>query len=361
MHARTIVAIARKDFLDAVRNARLLVIILMPIGFSLLYGFIFASSGDITQVTIVVYDPGHSQLVEDLAQPENIHIVRVASPGEIEEVMRAETAIGGLVIPADYDGALREGRQPALRVLVNGSLGGRARTLPRMVEGTLRAMLGHDPPARIEIRALNPRPEPEREFDFQRFMLIIWLMMTLTMIGVMIPPTLLVEEKEKKTLATLLVTPASYADVVAAKAIIGFIYVALVALVILAMNQGLRSDIPLTVLVISLSSLFVVELGLCMGALFNSVMSLNTWNFVVMLPLMMPGILVPVISAGVFRLGAVEMVIRLIPTYYTARAMQEVFDGTATPGSIAGDVVVLLAGIAITFAAAIVLLRRRES
>ena len=69
MHARIVAAIARKDLIDALRNARLLVIILMPIGFSLLYGFIFASSGDITQVNVAVYDPGGSQLVDQLDQP----------------------------------------------------------------------------------------------------------------------------------------------------------------------------------------------------------------------------------------------------------------------------------------------------
>jgi ABC-2 type transport system permease protein len=191
-------------------------------------------------------------------------------------------------------------------------------------------------------------------------LLVLWLMMSLTMTGITIPPGLLVEEKEKRTIRALLVTPASYADVIAAKALVGLVYVMLGAWFILWLNQGFTGEVALTSVVILLTALFMVEIGLCLGALFNDLSTLQTWSFAVLLPFMLPGMLVPLSAAGVFSLGPVDLVLRLLPTYYTVTAIQPALNGTATLARLADDLAIIGLGIVVAFGLAVALLRRRE-
>jgi ABC-2 type transport system permease protein len=184
----------------------------------------------------------------------------------------------------------------------------------------------------------------------------MWLVLALAGTGAFVVPTLLAEEKEKHTLAAVLVSPASYVDVVAAKAIVGLIYALLIAFILLALNGGLVGNLPLLFTAILLSSLLVVEIGLLMGGLFENVAQVNTWSTFVLLPLMLPGMLSEVFPSFP---GVMEVVLRLIPTYYTVDAVRLALAGQATWANVWLDLAVL-GGCSVALFAAVVWSLKRE-
>ena len=233
MSFRATWAIAKKDLLDALRTLRLLIFILLPIGASLFYRTIFASAGDLATARLVIYDTSGSRLPQVLAQapPKVGHIegVRVIIVGSLEELRRVVVearAVGGIALPSGYDAALIAGQRPTIRLFVNGQLEVSSTQLIRMIEPALRALAGRQPPARIETLIANAdsKDVPQPDFDIQRFLLIMFLTVGLTMTAIMIPSSMLVEEKEQRTLGAVLVAQASYADFVAGKGLAGLVY-----------------------------------------------------------------------------------------------------------------------------------------
>ena len=92
------------------------------------------------------------------------------------------------------------------------------------------------------------------------------MIFALLIAGVLLTGTSLVEEKERKTLSAILVTPVKLSEVVAAKAILGLVLSLLMGFIILAMNSALGSS-PLALLVaLVVAGLMCVEVGLLYGA-----------------------------------------------------------------------------------------------
>lgn len=362
MNLRSTWAIARKDLLDVLQTLRLLIFILMPIGFSLFYRAVFASAGDVTVARLVIYDAGRSRLPQVLAQRENVRVIAVNSLEELQRVVIGARAVGGVVLPSGYDTALTAGKRPAIQLFANGQLGVGSPKLIHMVEPALRAVAGQQLPARIETLTANTdsKDTPRPGFDLQRFLLIMFLIVGSTMTAVMIPASMLVEEKEQHTLKAVLSVPVSYADLLAGKGITGLTCALLSCAIILALNGGLERNVGLTSLVLLLTSLFLVEIGLLLGSLFNSLATLNMWSFVALVPLTLPAVVVPAANLGLLHMGAGAWVLRAIPTYYAVDGVLRTVSGAVSLRAVGIDLLVLSASALVFFAANVALLRRRE-
>jgi ABC-type Na+ efflux pump permease subunit len=358
MSLRATWAIAQKDVLEALRTLRLLVFILLPIGFSVFYRAILASAGDITTARVAIYDAGRSRLPQMLAQTEGVRVIIVGSLEELERVVIGARAVGGIALPPGYDAALIADERPSLRLWVNGQLDVHVTQFIHLIEPALRALAGHHPPARIETLTV-PGSDPI-SFDIERFLLIMFLTVELTMTAIMVPASMLVEEKTQGTLKAVLTAPASYADFVAGKGIAGLIYALLCGGIVLALNGGLSGNVGLTGVVLLLTSIFLVGVGLLLGVLFDSLAALNTWSFVALLPLTLPGVVVPATNLGLLNLGAAEWVLRVIPTYYTVDAMLYTVSGVVSARAVSIDVLVLSVSAFLLFAVTVTILRRRE-
>jgi ABC-2 type transport system permease protein len=361
MSFRATWALAKKDLLDALRTLRLLIFILLPIGFSLFYRAIFTSAGDVTAARVVIYDADKSRLTQVLAQAEGVRVIVVGSLEELRRVVVEARAVGGIVLPPGHDAALIAGKRPAIQLFVNGQLGVNSPQFIYMIEPALRTLAGQQLPARIEtlIADASAQDVPRPGFDLERFLLIMFLTVGSTMTAIMVPASMLVEEKEQHTLRAVLTTPTLYTDFVAGKGIAGLVYALLSGLVILALNGGLSGSVGLTILVLLLTSFFLVEIGLLLGALFDSLAALNTWSFAILLPLTLPGVLVPATSLGLLDLGVANWVLSAIPTYYAVDAIQRTVSG-AVSIAVGVDLLVLVTSALLLFAVTVMLLRRRE-
>jgi ABC-2 type transport system permease protein len=359
---RVLWAIAKKDLLEALKTLRLLIFVLLPLGFSLFYRIVFSSAGDVTIPRVVIFDAGASRLPQVLVQMADVRVVMVGSVGELERVVLGAGAVGGLALPPGYDAALAAGKRPALRLFVNGQLGVNATQLIHLIEPSLRALAGQRSPAHVETLALDADSHGKLRprFDLDGFLLVMFLTTGLAMTAAMVPASMLVEEKERRTLVVIETSPASYADLIAGKGIAGSAFALLSGGLILALNGGLRGQIGLTLLVLLFSALFFVGVGLLLGAAFESSATLNAWSLAVLLPLTLPGVLVPASDLGLLNLGAAAWVVRVVPTYYLVDAVQWAVNGAADLSTIGADLAVLAISCFALMGLAVVWLRRRE-
>jgi len=104
----------------------------------------------------------------------------------------------------------------------------------------------------------------------------LWLLMTaitpvivILMMGIQLVPTLLFEEKQTKTMAALLVSPASISQVVVGKALVGFFYVMVAASVVFAINWVGVVHWEMVLLFVLGTGIFSVGVGLVLGSFFE--------------------------------------------------------------------------------------------
>ncbi|HKR61833.1 MAG TPA: ABC transporter permease, partial [Pyrinomonadaceae bacterium] len=165
------------------------------------------------------------------------------------------------------------------------------------------------------------------------------------MTGALVVPLLLVEEKEKRTLDFLLTSPASLREIITAKAVTGVVYSLLIAAVLLGINYKLVGNWPLTVLTVVFGLVLVVVIGVLMGSLFQNTMQVNTWAGLVVLVIMAPSF--PSLGSG-----ALDTVMRFVPTYYFNEALKLSLAGISS-ARIWGHMAIMLACTVLAFFAAI--------
>jgi len=90
------------------------------------------------------------------------------------------------------------------------------------------------------------------------------------LVGTSLMPGLLIEEKEKKTLRMLMVSSASWGDIIAGKLIVGVGYQLVLAAVVLAVTHGYVGQVPLVLLFALLGSSLSLVLGLLFGSLLKT-------------------------------------------------------------------------------------------
>ncbi len=358
MKWRVVFSIAQKDIVDAVKNLYILFSLILPVGMSLLLGIIMPSEQEIQNMPVVVYDPENSRLVAALGKLPGVEIIKTDSA----EVVPAEVdtqGVGGFAVPAGFDAAISAGQHPDLTVYLNNKRGGGQRSAFEALMHEQVWQLAGDPPVNIVYRGLYPvatNSEPSlSNFNLGQYLLGMFIIIGLSMAGVFVVPILLVEEKEKHTLEALLISPASTAEVIAGKAIVGIFYCLVEAAVLIVLSKGWVGNWPYTMVALFLGSLLVVGLGLFMGSLFRTTHQVNTWASILMLALMMPSWLtilgLPPVLATLFK---------LIPTYYLSNIMNMAFMGQATFSKVWLDLTILT-GCIIAVYASVVFVLRKES
>ena len=319
MNARVVAAIARKDIVDAIRNRYLLFALLTPLMVAILLRMLQPGINSLTTVTLVVHDPGNSQMISELRAAPRMKLIEATSADAVAAEVEKNDATGGITLPATFDADIAAGKQPQLTIYLNQSKGAiQQAALRQLVERQVMSLRKQPPPVTavwIDVGKAEDR-RGVGVFNLDQIMLPLLLLLVFAMAGALVVPLLLVEEKEKHTLDFLLTSPASQAEIITGKALTGVVYSSLIAGVLLVLNQRLIGNWPLTLLTVFLGLLLVVGVGLLMGALFKNSMQVNTWASGVLLLLMAPSF--P--SMGLP--SAVETAGRLVPTHYFVEALR---------------------------------------
>lgn len=352
MNTRAILQIGRKDTIDAVRNLYILFGLLLPIGLSLFLGFVFPAEGEMPKLTIAVYNPGGSRLIAGLRDLPQVILQEFTSKQLLLENVK-KNSVGGLVVPVGFDGAVGAGQKPELDVYINRRRGGgEIAAFQQLINQQVWSLVDQKAPAQIVWTDVSPSTGFQGGFRFQRLMLGILLVMALGMTGVFMVPTLLVEEKEKHTLDSLLISPAGPKEIAAGKALTGMVYSLLCAGILIFMNRGWEGNWLITLITVLLGSTLVVLIGLLMGSLFQNTHQVNTWSTLILLILIAPS------WVGRRAGNLIGCTSSLIPTYYMIHALGLSLAGKATITLVWGDLAILAGSVVVIFIAVVWALKR---
>jgi ABC-2 type transport system permease protein len=356
MNFNIISAITRKDLIDAIRHRYLLTALVTPLFVAMLFRLMLPSMDGGKFLTLVVHDAGSSGLVAMLRETPRVDVVQTASADATAREIETRKAIGGVVIPANFDADMTAGKQPELTVYVNHEKTPFEQAAFRqLLDRMVRAFSKQPEPARLVWVDIgkDANDQPTARISLDQILLPLLLILTFGMTGAFIVPLLIVEEKEKRTLDFLLSSPASLKEILAGKALTGMGYTLLIAGLLLGLNRASVRNWPLTFLTVVVGLLFVVAVGLVVGSLLKNTMQVNTWASIVLMVLLAPSF--P--SIGISKWF--DTVMRFIPTYYLSEALKLSMAGTVS-SKLWTHLAVLLGCTIVVFFMAVWALKRRS-
>ena len=355
MNPTIVSAITQKDVVDAIRHRYLLTALITPLFVAVLFRVLLPNISSGNLLTIVVHDPGASGLVAQLRKTPQISVVDAPSADTTATEVEQRKAVGGLVVPANFDADLAASKQPGLTVYLNNKKSSfEEMAFRRLLDQSVRSLVKHPEPARLVWVDIDKEAANQtRGLSLDQILLPLLLILTFGMTGAFVVPLLLVEEKEKRTLDFLLSSPANLKEIIAGKALTGVVYTLLISGLLLVINRQFVRNWPLTFLTVVLGLVFVVGVGLLLGSILSNTMQVNTWASFVLIILLAPSF--PSIGITAY----VDRAMRLVPTYYLSEALKLSIAGTVS-AQLWIHLAVLLGCTLVVFAAAAWVLNRRN-
>jgi len=349
MNIRRVYVLLGKEIRYSSKNFIFVFAIVIPIVLSLVVTLLFGSlfSG---KPKLGINDQGDSELAAMLTNTEALLSKEYSSDDELRAAVERGAVDFGLVIPQQFDTSLKSGDEAQLSGYMWGEslLRNRAAIATSLVV-LVREMVGQEVPVEIISTSLGEGediPWEKRIFPFIVFMAII-------LGGTMVPATSLVEEKQKRTLKALVITPTTLGDVFTSKGLFGFLVTILVAVLILFLNRAFGNQPYLLVGVLALSALMAAAFGVLLGAFIKDINTL----FAVIKGM---GLL---LYAPVFIYlfpGIPEWIGKLFPTYYMIGPIIDISQKDATWSQVAQDVYVLM-GLILLLVVLLTFVSRHES
>lgn len=372
MHPRIIRAIARKDALDLLLNKQSLFMLLMPIFLAFFFLGLSWLIGRNSATQILVFNPDHAAGAVGVEQVfkgaiSDVRLTYANSPEEVtaafgpDGAKKSSSYALGLIVPANFEADVQQGQQPELKLYVNGDTIStqQRQALEGLLTNYSRAVVSQAP-VTITTATINP-PKPGSGLgDFIGSFYAMAALVSSFMIGMAVMPGLLIEEKEKKTLRMLMVSPASWSDVIAAKLLVAFGYQVLLALIALAITRGYTGQIPLLVLFALLGACFSVAVGALLGGLFKTQGAASAFSgvgsFLYLIPMFFVG------SFGaMFGSGAIAQVVKVLPTYWLADGIAKAIGNQSSLSTVILDAGIVLGSTVLFFLLAVWSLRRQAS
>jgi ABC-2 type transport system permease protein len=366
-HLRSVAAIARKDTLDLWRNKATLGGLLYPILMALLFLLISRLVGGST-TDFLVYNPGGSGVAAAAtAGFANAEVIQASSAAEVADAFGSDGSAksgayaAGLIVPADFDSALRDGGHPQITVYFNGAtLQSQSQALVKAaIQNYARAAALPEVPADIVIAVINKPASVNTGALLGKVYTPLVLLLSLV-IGTTFVPTLLIEEKERKTLRMLMVSPASFLDVLLAKLGVVLVYQFALTCIVVAIEGGFSGQIGLVLLFALLGGCFSLALGLLFGSAFDTQSSATATEGIVIVIYILAGIFVGPLGEIIGGSGVVSKIVRLLPTYYVADGVYNASQNTVSAAGNLIDIGVIVFTTAVLLALSTWILRRRS-
>ena len=361
MSIQRILTIFRRDFLDAMRDARILVAILVPFGLGIFYNVVMDSNDPVLSATLVYSSADSTTLPDTIKQvggaDVTLKIEQVADEAAVRKAIDDEDADLGLVIPAAFDAAISSGQSPPLTVIRSESTGFATQYLLSSLEAALRAQAGQQAPAQVSVETIS-KPTTTisliEDLGLNTYFVLSALMMQIAMITMYAVPYILAEEKERRTLDALVMIASPW-DVIAAKALFGLAYVAISTPLLLAVTQITPTHALKFVVAVGLLAIVLDGVGLLLGSVLN-LSQLTTWGGVLILPVVGPAFV-----AGIPLPGIAEKILQVFPTTHAMRLAVDSLAGTPIFNTTALSIAVLVAWAVVVYGFSLWTLARREA
>jgi ABC-2 type transport system permease protein len=309
--------------------------IVISLVFSLLFGTLLSE-----QPKLGVYDEGSSQIAVLLEEANSVNIKQFDSNNELKQAAENGSVDMGILIPAGFDISVISSEAVEISAYIWGeSLAKNRVVIPAAITDATRQIAGQEIPVTIESVPLGD----EETVPWSDRILPFIVLMAIVMGGMIIPASSLIEEKQKKTINAVIVSPASITDVFVSKGIMGIILSMVMGTIILVMNQVFGANPALLVGIIFLGALMASMIGLLLGSFLKDLNSLTAVFKMIGLLLYAP--------AFIYLFPEIPQWIgRIFPTYYLVDPLMAVSQRGEGWSDIALNVFILI-GLLIILAA----------
>ncbi len=320
MNLSRIWAVYRKDLRDALRDSRVLMAVLLPLGLGLLYNVMFQDTPTVPSVTVAYTTADASSLPGRLeaavGSSAKVGLMRVPTASDARNVISEKQADLALVIPAGFDASVARGETPSLSVLRSPSPSTGASIVLSNLDGVLRQMAGQQPPATLRLETVSVSQAGIQtiieQVGLRPYFALASIMMIVGMIAMLALPIVLGEEREKKTLDALVMV-ASYREVIAAKALLGVTYIVIAVPLLLALTRVVPVEPATFVASVALLCLTLTGFGLLLGGMLTA-NQVNTWGSLFLIPIILPPFFL-----GMPLPGILETLVSAMPSTHAMR------------------------------------------
>ncbi len=347
MNLKRVSILLGKELLQGPKNFILIWIIVAPVLISLIVSLVFGTLFT-DKPKFGVMDKGSSKLVASAQELDSIITKTYDSVSEIKQAVESGSVDLGIVLPQDLDESIMQGSQVKVTAYVWGQSLAKERIVLRATFANLaRGLAGQEALVEIESATLGG----EGSIPWNDRLLPFIVLMAVFIGGVFLPAISLIDEKQKKTLRALVITPTSVGDVFAAKGIVGVIISLAMGVVILTLNQAFTANPLLLVLVLTLGAVMASELGLICGALIKDATTLFAiWKV---------GGIVLFAPALVYMFPQIpEWVGKIMPTYYLVQPIIVISQQSGGWYDISTNVLILV-GLDVLFLGMVVFTSRK--
>jgi ABC-2 type transport system permease protein len=344
-----ILAILKKDILDSLKSRTVLFAVIFPILLSLIFR-IALSPQQMLKMKLALVDRGESRVMEYVTKNSlgTIEVIKVENADQAKKMVLNGDAQAALVVPKNFDNRVEEGRSPGIDFWVDKTNISAAVTMEAFLTKLLYHYNNQKPPAHLVIKPISGT-----DFQVRATLLPTWLLFTV-LGGYMIVSSSLIEERERKTLQALLVTPCRISEILTGKALTGFLLTLTGTLLVLGLNEGFIGNIFANILIITLGVAFFSLLGIMVGLVLQGQTSSNTFGSVLYMLLFLP-----VTMAGTNK--TMSVIAQFLPSYYVFSGVNRAMFFNEGLNNLIPNLAYLVLGGIILFGVNSWILRTREN
>jgi len=296
---RRIRAMVVKDFVESFKNKTVLIVILLPVLASLLFSVV--NSNEISKVfNVGVVENESSSFISFIDDVNDFNTITYKNEDKGIESLKSGQIEGLVVYEGDFTVYLDSSQSLTYFFLKDN------------LENLIRVYLNENPDSNIDFVPLNSAIS---SLSF----LPIWITITITMIGVLIISGGFAEEKENKTLYSIIISPASKLDILLGKGIFGVLFTFITILIMCLLNGvyliGIINLLKL-IMVILVASVSFTSIGLLIGSFTDSQSTARSIGTIIYFPLLFPTLIADL--SNFTRIFA-----RFFPTHYLYSALEK--------------------------------------
>jgi ABC-2 type transport system permease protein len=358
MNFKIIWAIFRKDILDAKKNYQVILIVLTPILLSVLFTNLYKESKTKTLLPkIGIIGRNDHPLLKDLTTEKfGVKLFFYQTRAELEaKIIEGEIGFG-VLLPEIFPDNLSGEKLPALTLIYPAGLPPYVvERMENTLEKQIREFLKKPAPPlpiAIEMSPVGGNKLGDQAFSNDFFPMLI--IMAMGMVGFLAMPLSFVEEKEKRTILAIFLTPANSGELIWGKSLFGFSLIIFTVFTMIAVNHrwGEGNHFYFWLLVV-LGAFLCLFIGLLIAIFAETQASVNAFGTTIFMVFQ----LVPNLSQSS---DLMKSLAPWVPSTYIGRGLKKALFLDLTKVDVNIDVAAVFCVVLVAYLAVFICLRYRR-
>jgi ABC-2 type transport system permease protein len=336
-----LLAVAKKEMVQVLRDSRSLIIVLiMPVILVLLFGY--GVNLDLKHLPIYIYDRDGSQQSQDLLKRfqagDYFDIVRVVNNyHDLTRAIDDGHAKMGIIIPWDFSQRLRDGRAAQVQALIDGTDDNTANVLIGYAEAVVQGYSSDIQLDWLRDRGQIARPAPvsvetrtwyNEDLESSAFIVPGVLALVMSVIGAFLTSLTIAREWERGTMEQLISTPVTPLEIMLGK-LVPYFAIGMIDVIVCAVIALYWFHVPFrgSFLTLLISSAMFMIVVLSMG-FFISVIAKNQLaaSQIALLATFLPAFLLSGFLYAIEQMPVVlQWITYLLPARYYVSVLKKIF------------------------------------